>query len=136
MNNMFTKYSGTMRSASQSGARRAGALAIAALLVLVVAIAMVVAGCPDDTTNTPGNGGSSGTDSTAPTFTDGPTVDGTTDTGATVKLTADEAGKLFWVVYRGSDASPDNAADLIADASGTTVGVARSGASDENGNNR
>ena len=129
MNNMFTKYSGTMRSASQSGARRAGALAIAALLVLVVAIAMVVAGCPDDTTNTPGNGGSSGTDSTAPTFTDGPTVDGTTDTGATVKLTANEAGKLFWVLYADGTAAPATAAALIQDASDDSAGVKRSGAS-------
>ena len=123
MNNMFKRYAGTMRSAPKRGARRAGVLAIAVLGVLVVAVALVVAGCPDDT---PGNG-SSGGDTTAPTFTTAPTVDVTTDTGATVKLTADEAGKLFWVVYAGSDASPDNAADLIADASGTTVGVARSG---------
>ena len=47
------------------------------------------------------------TDSTAPTFTDGPRVDASTDTSATVTLTASEAGKLFWVLYTGSDASPD-----------------------------
>ena len=173
MNNMFTKYSGTMRSASQSGARRAGALAIAALLVLVVAIAMVVAGCPDDSANgtttvtytcengTPVDGTPSGTsnvercascvsgytlsgsagadgatcmkdavDSTAPTFTDGPTVDGTTDTGATVKLTADEAGKLFWVLYADGTEAPVTAAALIQDASGDSAGVKRSGANE------
>ena len=172
MNNMFKRYAGTMRSASQSGARRAGALAIAALLVLVVAIAMVVAGCPDDSANgtttvtytcengTPVDGTPSGTsnvercascvsgytlsgsagadgatcmkdavDSTAPTFTDGPTVDGTTDTGATVKLTADEAGKLFWVLYADGTAAPVTAAALIQDASGDSAGVKRSGAS-------
>ena len=162
-----------MRSASQSGARRAGALAIAALLVLVVAIAMVVAGCPDDSANgtttvtytcengTPVDGTPSGTsnvercascvsgytlsgsagadgatcmkdavDSTAPTFTDGPTVDGTTDTGATVKLTADEAGKLFWVLYADGTEAPVTAAALIQDASGDSAGVKRSGANE------
>ena len=115
-----------MRNASQRGARRAGVLAIAVLGVLVVAVALVVAGCPDDT---PGNG-SSGGDTTAPTFTTAPTVDGDpTTTSATVKLTADEASKLFWVVYAGSDASPDTAATLIDAAKGSTVGAQRSGAS-------
>ena len=67
-------------------------------------------------------------DSTAPTFTDGPRVDASTDTSATVTLTASEAGKLFWVLYTGSDASPDSAAALIKDASNdSSTGVQRSG---------
>ena len=71
------------------------------------------------------------TDNTAPTFTEAPTVDGDpTTTSATVKLTADEASKLFWVVYAGSDASPDTAAALIDAAKGSTVGAQRSGANE------
>ena len=66
-------------------------------------------------------------DNTAPTFSAGPTLDTSTVNGATVKLTASEAGKLFWVLYAGNDASPDSAAALIAAASGS-AGEARSGA--------
>ena len=70
------------------------------------------------------------TDKTPPAFASGkaPAVDGRpTANGATVKFTATEAGKVFWVLYASTDASPDNAADLIADASGSTVGVKQSG---------
>ena len=69
-------------------------------------------------------------DKTPPAFASGkaPALDGSaTANGATVKFTANEAGKVFWVLYASSDASPDNAADLIADASGSTVGVKQSG---------
>ena len=165
---MFYTFSRSTRTAPHRGARRAGVLAIAALIV-VVAVALVVVGCPDDTTDTPGGstakytcengtaktGAPSGTadveeciacnsgftlnaektcvadsgDTTAPTFTDGPKLNGNpTANGATIKLTAGEAGKVFWVLYAGSDASPDTAAALIAAASGSSAGEARSGA--------
>ena len=69
-------------------------------------------------------------DKTPPTFSAAPALDGRpTATAANVKLTADEAGKVFWVLYADSDASPDNAAALIAAASGSDAGEQRSGAS-------
>ena len=46
------------------------------------------------------------TDGTPPTFSAGPTLDTTTDTSATVKLTASEAGKLFWVLYADGTPAP------------------------------
>ena len=56
------------------------------------------------------------TDGTPPTFIAGPTLDTTTDTSATVKLTASEAGKLFWVLYADGTPAPATAAALISDA--------------------
>ena len=132
---------------------------------------IVFIGCPDDTTDTPGDtpgGGSTATytcnngtpvdstpsgtsdveectacntgftltekkcvadtDSTAPTFTAGPTLDTSTDTTATVTLTASEVGKVFWLLYASTDSSPDSAAALIKDASDdSSTGVQRSG---------
>ena len=67
-------------------------------------------------------------DKTPPTFIDGPQIDGDpTATGATVKLTASEAGKLFWVLYADGANAPADAATLIAAASGSSVGEQRSG---------
>ena len=68
------------------------------------------------------------TDGTPPTFSAGPTLDTTTDTSATVKLTASEAGKLFWVLYADGTPAPATAAALIKDASDdSSAGVQRSG---------
>ena len=69
------------------------------------------------------------TDTTKPTFTAGPTLDTSTDTTATITLTAREAGKLFWVLYLVGTPAPADAAALIAAASGGTAGEQRSGAS-------
>ena len=68
-------------------------------------------------------------DQTPPTFNDGPQIDGDpTATGATVQLTASEAGKLFWVLYADNAiTTAPSAAALIAAASGSTVGEQRSG---------
>ena len=141
-----------------------------AALTLSIALGVVIGGCPDDTTDTPGGGntatytcangtpvdgtpaGSSDveectacnsgftltekkcvadTDTTKPTFTAGPTLDTSTDTTATVTLTASEVGKVFWVLYASTDSSPDSAAVLIKDASDdSSAGEARSGASE------
>ena len=71
-------------------------------------------------------------DGTAPTFTAPPAVKPGSigATNVTVTLTASEAGTLFWVLYAGSDASPDSAAALIEDASDdSSKGVQRSGTS-------
>ena len=68
-------------------------------------------------------------DTTNPTFTAAPAVDGTTANGATVKLTASEAGKLFWVLYTDGTAAPTDVSAFITAASGS-AGVARSGASE------
>ena len=65
-----------------------------------------------------------------PTFSAGPTFDRSTDTSATVKLTASEAGKLFWVLYTDNAPAPANAAALIAAASGGNAGVKQSGDSE------
>ena len=60
------------------------------------------------------------TDSTPPTFTTAPALNGSaTANGATVTLTAGEAGKLFWVVYAGGSSVADAAA-LIKDATADT----------------
>ena len=90
-------------------------------------IALVVSGCPDTGGTTNGNGSSG--DTTAPTFTVAPAIEsGTlTESTVTVTLTANEAGKVFWVLYASTDASPDTAAALIAAASGTSAGEQRSG---------
>ena len=49
MNKMLNMYSINTRTPSQREARRARAVAIAALLLgVMVAVALVVAGCPDD----------------------------------------------------------------------------------------
>ena len=68
-------------------------------------------------------------DTTAPTFTESPALNGDpTANGVTVTLTASEVGTLFWVLYAGSDASPDTAAVLMKDASDdSSAGVQRSG---------
>ena len=66
-------------------------------------------------------------DTTPPTFTAGPTVDTSTDTGVTITLTASEDGKLFWVLYTDGTTPPGDAAALIAAASAPSAGVARSG---------
>ena len=97
-------------------------------LAVLGLIALVVSGCPDTGGTTPGNGGSSG-DTTAPTFTVAPAIEsGTlTESTVTVTLTANEAGKVFWVLYAENDASPDSAEALITAASGTSAGVQQSG---------
>ena len=70
-------------------------------------------------------------DITGPTFSVAPALDGNpTANGATVKLTASEAGKLFWVLYLDNAPAPANAAALIAAASGSSIGVQRSGDSE------
>ena len=66
-------------------------------------------------------------DATAPAFSAGPALDGSpTATSATLKFTASEAGKLFWVLYADGTDAPADAATLIAAASGS-AGVQRSG---------
>ena len=67
------------------------------------------------------------TDVTAPTFATAPAPGISAINGVTVTLTAGEAGKLFWVLYADGANAPADAAALIAAASGSTVGVARSG---------
>ena len=54
-------------------------------------------------------------DITAPTFSAGPTLDASTDTTVTLKLTPSEAGTLFWAVYADGSSVADDAA-LIKDA--------------------
>ena len=77
--------------------------------------------------------GSAGADGTTctdnpPTFSVAPMVDSSTETGATVTLTASEAGTLFWVLYADNAiTTAPSAAALIAAASGSSVGEQRSG---------
>ena len=82
----------------------------------ILAVALVTVSC-QVTVSTP-----TPSDTTIPTFTDGPRVDASTDTGATVVLKASEDATLYWVLYRENDTTPDSAATLIghATASGGT----------------
>ena len=82
-------------------------------------------------TGTLGEDNTDCTDQTAPTFSTAPAVDGDeTATTATVKLTASEAGKVFWVLYADSTADAPSPDDLITAASGSTIGVKQSGANE------
>ena len=71
-----------------------------------------------------------GAGTTKPTFVSGkaPSVDSSTDTTATVKFTASEAGKVFWVLYAANAPAPGDAAALIKDATSDNAGEKRSGA--------
>ena len=67
-------------------------------------------------------------DTTNPTFRVAPTLNSSTDTTATIQLTASEPSTLFWVLYTdGALTTAPSAAALIAAASGNAVGEARSG---------
>ena len=83
---------------------------------VMVAIALVTVSC-QVTVSTP-----TPSDTTLPTFTDGPRVDASTDTGATVALKSSEDATLYWVLYHDRDVTPDSTATLIkhATASGGT----------------
>ena len=76
----------------------------------MLAIALVTVSC-QVTVSTP-----TPSDTTEPTFVDGPRVDASTDTGATVALKANEDATLHWVLYQEGDATPDSAAILIGHA--------------------